>query len=54
MACYVLLYTSTQDVMLPSENEYVKNIDNDVGEDGKITRDYVKQVKNATRTLFEF
>ena len=51
---YTLLYTSTQDVqMLPLENEYVKDIDNDVGDDGKITRDYVKQVKNATRTLFE-
>ena len=39
--------------MLPLENEYVKDIDNDVGDDGKINRDYVKQVKNATRTLFE-
>ena len=31
----------------------MKDIDNDVGDDGKINRDYVKQVKNATRTLFE-
>ena len=31
----------------------MKDIDNDVGDDGKITRDYVKQVKNATQTLFE-
>ena len=47
------MYKSTQDVILTLENEYVKDIDNDVGEDGKINRDYVKQVKNATRTLFE-
>ena len=32
VACYTLLYTSTQDVMLPLENEYVKEFDNDVGE----------------------
>ncbi|KAL5270090.1 hypothetical protein ACHWQZ_G003546 [Mnemiopsis leidyi] len=38
--------------MMPLENEYVENISNEVGEDGDFTRDYVKQVKDATNSLF--
>ena len=37
---------------MPLENEYVENISNEVGEDGDFTRDYVKQVKDATNSLF--
>ena len=37
---------------MPLQNEYVENISNKVGEDGDFTRDYVKQVKDATYSLF--
>ncbi len=34
-------------------NKYSDTIDTDVGEDGLFNRDYVKQVKRATNSLFE-
>ena len=38
--------------MLPLGNEFVDDIDSDVGEDGIFKADYVKQVKDATESVF--
>ena len=38
--------------MLPLDNEFVENIGSEVGEDGIFNRDYVKQVKDATESVF--
>ena len=36
--------------MMPLENENVESISNEMGEDGDFTRDYVKHVKDATKS----
>ena len=53
LACYTLQYTSTRgagDVTF--WDQFLDDIDGDVGEDGIFKADYVKQVKDAAESVF--